>query len=170
MRDNPVVNMMVRCAAPRLFPVGSALTLVPIEHPRARALIAEADLLIVWLERPADVGAGWVKPGATVIDFCAATDSSEFTVVYLPFAHPKRRCAEQHARPGLSQTSVARGDMQVVNPDPAAGVIDDGWRASHRVHLRALSAEARRNAALYARRASWARPDSSAYSWPKTIS
>lgn len=69
MRDNPVANMMVRCAAARLFPVNSVLTLVPIEHPQARALTAEADLLIVSLERPAAVDAAWVKPGATVIDF-----------------------------------------------------------------------------------------------------
>lgn len=34
MRDNPAANMMVRCAAPRVFPVSSVLTLVPIEHPR----------------------------------------------------------------------------------------------------------------------------------------
>lgn len=69
MRDNPVANMMVRCAAPRLFPVSSVLTLVPIEHPSARALAAGADLLIVSLERAAAVDATWVKPGATVIDF-----------------------------------------------------------------------------------------------------
>lgn len=69
MRDNPVANMMVRCAAPRMLPITSVLTLVPIEHPQARALAAQADLLIVSLDRPAAVGADWVKPGATVIDF-----------------------------------------------------------------------------------------------------
>jgi methylenetetrahydrofolate dehydrogenase (NADP+) / methenyltetrahydrofolate cyclohydrolase len=69
MRDNPIANMIVRCAAAAMFPVSSVLTMVPIEHPQARALAAEADLLIVSLERPAAVGADWVKPGATVIDF-----------------------------------------------------------------------------------------------------
>jgi methylenetetrahydrofolate dehydrogenase (NADP+) / methenyltetrahydrofolate cyclohydrolase len=69
MRDNPVANMMVRCAAAAIFPVSSVLTLVPIEHPQARALTSQADLLIVSLERPEAVGADWVRPGATVIDF-----------------------------------------------------------------------------------------------------
>jgi hypothetical protein len=65
----------------------------------------------------------------------AATASSEFTVVNVPFANPTHRWAAQRARPRAEPSPVAWGDLHVVNnPDPAAGVSDDGWCVSHRVH------------------------------------
>lgn len=69
MRSNPVANMVVRCAGPAMLPPSSPLSLVPIDHPEAKALAAAADLLIVSLERTHAVTAEWIKPGATVIDF-----------------------------------------------------------------------------------------------------
>lgn len=69
MRNNPVANMVARYAAPAMLPPSSPLALVPIDHPEARKLAAAADVLIVSLERAEVVTSGWIKPGATVIDF-----------------------------------------------------------------------------------------------------
>lgn len=69
MNRNPVANLVVRTASAAALPATGPLSLVPIEHPRARELARCADVLVVSLEHAEAVGAEYVAPGAVVIDF-----------------------------------------------------------------------------------------------------
>lgn len=69
MANNPVANLVARAAAPAALPVTTALTIVPVTHPRAAELSRSADVLVVSVETAGIVTADWVAPGAVVIDF-----------------------------------------------------------------------------------------------------
>lgn len=66
---NPVAKMVAKVAAFSALPDDAAGCAVPLNHPRAKEIAAQADLLIVTVQEPECVDADWVKPGALVLDF-----------------------------------------------------------------------------------------------------
>lgn len=69
LRENVLANLVQRTAAPAALPLTTLLSLVVADHPRAKEIACQADLLVVSLETPGLVGAEYVKPGAVVVDF-----------------------------------------------------------------------------------------------------
>lgn len=67
--NNPLANLMVRTAAPAVFPSTANLSLVTLANAGTKAIIREADIVVVSLLRPRYLDKTWFKEGATVLDF-----------------------------------------------------------------------------------------------------
>lgn len=66
---NPLANLMVRAAAPALFPPAAALSLVTLANAKAKDILQRSDIVVVSLLRPRFLDRTWFKEGAIVLDF-----------------------------------------------------------------------------------------------------
>lgn len=69
IEHNPLANLMVRAAAPAVFPSTAALSLVTLANPKTKDLLRQADIVVVSLLRPRFLDRTWFKDGAIVLDF-----------------------------------------------------------------------------------------------------
>lgn len=67
--NNPLANLMVRTAAPMVFPSTAILSLVTLANAGAKEVLRQADIVIVSLLRPQHLDRTWFKDGAIVLDF-----------------------------------------------------------------------------------------------------
>lgn len=66
---NPLANLMVRAAAPAVFPSTAVLSLVTLANPKAKDIVRHADVVVVSLLRPRYLDRTWFKDGAVILDF-----------------------------------------------------------------------------------------------------
>ncbi|MFE4952077.1 tetrahydrofolate dehydrogenase/cyclohydrolase catalytic domain-containing protein [Leifsonia sp. NPDC056665] len=67
--NNPLANLMVRAAAPAVFPAAAALSLVTLANPKTKDILRHADIVVVSLLRPRFLDRSWFKDGTVVLDF-----------------------------------------------------------------------------------------------------